>query len=240
MQIQIHKPNIGKAERWISLALGAELLYRSAKKRNLSALPAALIGGGLLYRGINNYCPLYEALGVNRRHPEAASGPDAVSSVVIAKPPAELYRFWRDLRNAPRFMSYVSDVRVIDDTHSEWTMTLPGGHTFKWEGVITEDLPDSGFQWKSGEGSPISVQGSVRFKEAPAGRGSQVIASIRFSRSGGSLLGKLASPLATYRAHNDLTRFKSLMETGEIATTEGQSSGRVWADRSLATSEVAA
>ena len=33
-------------------------------------------------------------------------------------------------------------------------------------------------------------------------------------------------------------RFKSLMETGEIATVEGQTSGRVWADRALTGSEV--
>jgi hypothetical protein len=68
-----------------------------------------------------------------------------------------------------------------------------------------------------------------------------VIASIRFSRSGGgSLLGKLAIPLAKYSVRNDLARFKSLMEAGEIPTTEGQPSGRVWADRALVTSEVPA
>jgi uncharacterized membrane protein len=240
MNRETKKPNIGTAERWISLALGAEFIYRGLKKHSWSSVPAALVGGGLLYRGVSQHCPLYDAMGVDRSSSEGHRGPDAVASVVIAKPAAELYRFWRDLRNAPRFMSHVSHVTVTDDTHSEWTMSLPGGHNMKWHAEIEEDLPDSGFQWKSGEGSPLSVNGSVRFKEAPAGRGTQVIAGVRFSRSGGGLLGKLAAPLAEYRVHSDLQRFKSLMETGEIATTKGQTSGRVWANRSLAASEVPA
>ena len=184
------KINMGTAERWISVALGVEFLYRGLKKHKISALPGAVLGGGLIYRGVKQYCPLYNAMGVDRSSAARKRGPDAVSSVLVARPPAELYRFWRDVQNAPRFMSHVSNVRPIDATHSEWTMTLPGGHSFKYIGEITEDLPDSGFQWRSGEGSPVSVNGTVRFKEAHGGRGTQVIASIRFSRSGGTLLGK--------------------------------------------------
>jgi uncharacterized membrane protein len=233
------KTNIGTAERWLSLALGTEFLYRSLKKRNVSALPAAIIGSGLVYRGLMNYCPVYRALGIDRS--SRLHGPDAAVTITVAKPPADLYAFWRDVQNAPLFMSYVSSVRVIDATHSEWTMTLPGGHSFKWIAEITADEPNSGFEWRAAQGSPISVSGNVRFKHAHGGRGTRVIASIRFSSSGGgSLLGKVAAPLAKYNVHKDLTRFKSLMEAGEIPTTEGQPSGRVWADQALVTSGVPA
>ncbi|MDQ1473274.1 MAG: hypothetical protein QOJ99_4754 [Bryobacterales bacterium] len=239
MNASNRQSNIGTAERWISLALGTEFLYRSLKKRNTSALPAAIIGSGLVYRGLMNYCPLYSALGIDRS--SRLHGPDAAVTIIVAKPPAELYRFWRDVQNAPLFMSHVSAVHVLDQTHSEWTMTLPGGHSFQWTAEITADEPDSGFEWRSAKGSPFSVNGNVRFKKAHGCRGTQVIASIRFSRSGGgSLLGKLATPLAKYSVRNDLARFKSLMEAGEIPTTEGQPSGRVWADRALVTSEVPA
>jgi uncharacterized membrane protein len=239
MDASNRQPNIGTTERWISLALGAEFLYRSLKNRKASALPAAIIGGGLIYRGVKNYCPLYRALGIDRS--SRLHGPDAAVTITVLKPPAELYRFWRNVENAPRFMSHVSRVRVIDETHSEWTMTLPGGHTFKWTAEITADEPGSGFEWRSVQGSPLSVSGNVRFKEAHGGRGTRVIASIRFSRSGGgTLVGKLAGPLAKYNARNDLARFKSLMEAGEIPTTEGQPSGRVWADQALATAQVPA
>ena len=238
MNTGTRKPNIGAAERWISLAIGAEFLYRSLKKHNLAALPAALIGGGLIYRGVNQYCPLYKAMGVDRGLNAVPHGPDAVSAVMVAKPAAELYRFWRDVQNAPRFMSHVSSVRIIDATHSEWTMSLPGGYTFQYVGEVYEDLPDSGFKWRSVEGSPITVNGSVRFREAHGGKGTQVISGVRFSREGGTLLGKLAAPLAQYRVHSDLARFKGLMETGEIATVEGQTSGRVWADRAMVAKEV--
>jgi uncharacterized membrane protein len=231
--------NMGTAERWISLALGTEFLYRSLKKRKLSALPAAIVGTGLVYRGLMNYCAMYKALGVDRS--SRLHGPDAAVTITVARPPVELYEYWRDFQNAPRYMSHVSAVRVIDATHSEWTVALPGGRSFRWTVEITADDPNSGFEWRSAPGSPISVNGNVRFKAAHGGRGTQLIASIRFSRSGGgSLLGKLAGPLAKYNARTDLARFKSLMEAGEIPTTEGQPSGRVGADQALVTSEVPA
>jgi uncharacterized membrane protein len=56
--------NLGDSERLLSLAGGA-LLALLALRRAPSALLMAGLGGYLLYRGANAFCPLWDALGIN-------------------------------------------------------------------------------------------------------------------------------------------------------------------------------
>jgi uncharacterized membrane protein len=42
----------------------------------------------------------------------------------------------------------------------------------------------------------------------------------------GAALARLLNPISSQLIKEDLRRFKSLLETGEIPTTEGQSAGR--------------
>lgn len=215
---------MGAAERWLSLAAGGGLIL-AALRKDVPAIPAALVGAALVYRGAVNHCPLYEAMGIDRSS-TPPEGPDAVAAVTINKSPEELYQFWRDLSNAPTFMKHIKEVRVIDEKTSEWKAELPGGVPMSWKAEIIEDLPNSGIRWRSTGANPVDMKGAVRFTPGPAGRGTRVIASMIFG-SGGGLRAKLAGPFAKYETRKDLMRFKQLMETGEIATTEGQPSGRV-------------
>jgi uncharacterized membrane protein len=189
-----------------------------------SSLPLAAAGAGLMYRGSTRHCPVYSAVGIdNSRH---RSGPDAVSMATIQKPVEEVYSFWRDLSNAPKFMSVIDRVEVLDNRRSHWYAREIAGHSFNYEAEIVDDQPNRGLRWKSLEGSPIEMRGAVRFKPAAGNRGTIVIASMVFGSSAGrGVRGRLASPLANYTMHRDLMRLKQLLETGEIATTEGQPAG---------------
>ena len=190
-----------------------------------TSVPLAVAGAGLMYRGSTRHCPIYSALGVDRSGRK--SGPDAVSMVTIQKPVEEVYSFWRDLGNAPKFMGIIERVEVLDDRRSHWYTREIAGRSFDYEAEITQDTPNGGFRWLSLEGSPIEMRGAVRFKSAPANRGTIVVASVIFgSGAGGSIRGRLASPLAKYTIRQDLMRLKQLLETGEIATTEGQPAGQ--------------
>ncbi len=64
------------------------------------------------------------------------------------------------------------------------------------------------------------------FKDAPGDRGTEIYVDVeqggKLAELGQKLTGK--EPLA--KAKDDLRRFKQLAETGEIITTEGQTSGR--------------
>ena len=112
-------------ERWLSLLLGGGLLLLGARSRR--GLPLALAGGMLLYRGAIGRWAFSEWLGVSgaQAHPQLATsvshrtGIKVERAVVIQKSPEELYRFWRDLANLPRFMSQHVAVERRDDAGSE-------------------------------------------------------------------------------------------------------------------------
>jgi hypothetical protein len=57
--------NIGEAERWASIVGGAVLIVGGLLRGNSRGALAALIGGGLFYRGVSGHCLLYELLGIS-------------------------------------------------------------------------------------------------------------------------------------------------------------------------------
>jgi uncharacterized membrane protein len=167
------------------------------------------------------------------KHPDVAHSdenlPDKSGShlvgrtVTINKPRAELFAFWRDFKNLPRFMEHVESVNVIDEHRSHWTVSAPGGRTVEWDAIVTEEQPDSLIAWKSDEGADVDHSGRIEFKDNSAGRGTEVTATILYDAPGGAV-GKLVAKLfqkdPMTQARHDLRRFKQLMETGEISTAK--------------------
>ncbi|MPY69015.1 MAG: hypothetical protein GEU92_02895 [Alphaproteobacteria bacterium] len=49
-------------------------------------------------------------------------------TVTINKPRAELYAFWRDFRNLPRFMENIEAV-VLEGDRTTWTISAPMGQS---------------------------------------------------------------------------------------------------------------
>lgn len=81
----------------------------------------------------------------------------------------------------------------------------------------------------SRENAAVENSGAVRFERTPGGRGTVVRVEIQYRPPGGaigSLVAKLFGELPEQQVREDLRRFKQLMETGEIITTEGQPAGR--------------
>src|SRR5262245_46531696 len=57
--------NVSDPERWASSVSGGALAAYGLKKGGLGGLSLALLGGGLVYRGITGHCPVYEAVHLN-------------------------------------------------------------------------------------------------------------------------------------------------------------------------------
>jgi uncharacterized membrane protein len=137
----------------------------------------------------------------------------------IMRPAADLYAYWRDLRNLPSIMSHVQDVAVIDDLRSRWSAKGPAGFTAVWEAEIIDDTPGRRIAWRSVGGS-IPNAGSVNFISAPAGRGTELRVEIEWAPPGGTL-GKSFAHLfgddPGLIVETDLRRFKATMEAGHVA-----------------------
>jgi len=75
----------------------------------------------------------------------------------------------------------------------------------------------------------VENAGSVRFRPAPVGRGTEVHLNVDFVPPGGPLaqaLLKLFGDVPNQYIAQYLRDFKQMMETGEKATNKSQSSGR--------------
>lgn len=158
------------------------------------------------------------------RQSNGASGKvRATETIIIDKSPEELYRFWRDLRNVPQFMTRIESVEDSGGGNSHWTMRLPHGGTMEWDSEIIWDNPNERISWQAVQGSGLDHQGTVRFEPAPGGRGTMVRLDIQYSAPGGAMGTKIANlfhgdPMSQLR--QDLRRFKQIMETGEVVHSD--------------------
>lgn len=222
--------NIGKLERLVSILGGSVLAIAGLKRRSLGGLSLAALGGGLMLRGATGHCEVYRSLKINTA--DAASetyGIHVEQAITINKPAKELYRFWRNLENLPHFMQHLESVAVQDPTHSHWVAKAPAGQTVKWDAEIINEKPNRLIAWKSLPGADVENAGSVRFEPAPGGRGTEVHITLQYYPIGGvvgAAIAKMFGEEPSIQVADDLRRFKRLMETGEIATTEGQPTGK--------------
>jgi uncharacterized membrane protein len=151
------------------------------------------------------------------------------TSIATTRSPDECYQFWRNIENLPRFMDSVESVQARDEQHSHWVVKGPAGTTIEWDSEITEDRPGAALAWRTLEGAQLPNAGSVIFEADPRGRGTIIRLSMHYSPVGGQLTAGLAKLLhrdPQSQVREDLRRFKQLLETGEIATTHGQPTGR--------------
>ena len=207
----------------IDLALlGAAFRSRRSNRNKLAMATAAVAG----VTALDAIC----SRRLSRLNGARGAGAIRVAqSVTINRSPEELYRFWRDFQNLPRFMKHLESVRATGDRRSHWAAKAPAGRTVEWDAEITEDRPNELIAWRSLEGSDVDSVGSVRFERAPGGRGAIVRVEMRYSPPAGRVGATVARLLGEgpeLRIKDDLRRFKQIMEAGEIITTEGQPAGR--------------
>lgn len=229
-QIDAMKPAAGsgraRAARWAALAGGGALAFYGLSRRTPLGYGLALAGGGLLY------CGATARPALQGRSPNASvrhgQGIKIVRSVTVARPPEELYHFWRDFENLPRFMKRLKEVRVQDERRSHWVVTGPAGRKIAWDAEIINEEPGHLIGWRSLPGADIGNAGSVRFSPAPGGRGTEVKVTLEYDPPAGALGAAFAALFGEepgQQAAEDLKRFKQIIETGELATTHGQPAG---------------
>lgn len=143
--------------------------------------------------------------------------------ILVNRTPEEVYQFWRNLENLPRFMHHLESVQVTGQGRSHWKAKAPAGMTVEWEAQITDDRPNELLCWRSIEGSEIPNSGAVRFEKAPGGRGTLIQVDLEYSPPGGRMgaqVAKLFGREPSQQVEEDLRAFKKLMETGEIPQSD--------------------
>ena len=77
-------------------------------------------------------------------HPSLKSGEGIKmeQSVTINRSPDEIYSFWRQLENLPRFMDHIKSVTQLGDNVSHWVVQTSAGKELEWDARLIEDKPD--------------------------------------------------------------------------------------------------
>jgi uncharacterized membrane protein len=226
--------NLGTSERIVSAFGGAALVAIGLRNiGSLSGITALLGGGFLLTRGLSGYCAITNAI-EHKSQSRNASAMEIKSTFTVNKPRADVYAFWRNLENLPRFMQHLENVTELDDKRSSWTAKIPGADKIpgkigqvSWEAEITEDISGERIAWCSLPGSTVDNAGEVRFTDAADGMGTEINAYISYRLPAGDLgmmAAKLFNPAIEKMMRDDLRNFKQLLETGEAPVRAQRSS----------------
>jgi uncharacterized membrane protein len=222
--------NVGRTERWISGVAGAALLGYGLRRRKLRALLLPL-GAGLIRRAVTGRCEVNRALGRNSARGEGRVSPVASlqrgegtrieQAVTINRPREELFHFWRQFDNLPRFMDNLEAVTILDARRSHWVAKGPGGTRVEWDAEIHNEIQDELIAWRSLPGADVDQAGSVHFSPVPEG-GTEVRVIMRYAAPAGKLGDAVAHLLGEdpeRQIADDLRRFKQVMDAGEVAAT---------------------
>ncbi|HEX7003493.1 MAG TPA: SRPBCC family protein [Trueperaceae bacterium] len=148
--------------------------------------------------------------------------------VTINRSVPDLYRFWRNVENLPRVMSYLEEVTKLGDRRSRWVAKGPAGQKIEWEAEITDARENELVAWRSLEGSEVPNEGSVRFSRSPDGSGTVVDVALTYHPPGGkagSAIAKLFGREPAQEIRRDLERFKERVESGNLILASGTQGG---------------
>jgi uncharacterized membrane protein len=185
------------------------------------------IAGALLERALSGRCAVNRMLGRNSALDDERSSPvtsvgrgegvRVEEGVVVNRPRSEVYRFWRNLENLPRFMDHLESVTMLDSDRSHWIAKGPAGTRVEWDAVIHNEIPNALLAWRSLEGSEVDNAGSVHFRPTETGD-TEVRVVLRYDPPAGRLgaaVAKLFGEEPSRQVAEDLRRLKQVVEAGE-------------------------
>jgi uncharacterized membrane protein len=238
-QIRSGKLNVSPVERFISGIGGGALIGYGVFRRDWPGAIIGVLGIPLMVRAVTGNSFLYKGLDINtaqymqvqshKQGQDSSNGIKIVRAVTIERSPDELYRFWRNFENLPRFMEHLDAVTVQDSTHSHWVAKAPAGKHVEWDAMITNERENELISWHSVGKSDIGNAGTVQFTPAPGGRGTVVKVTLEYDPPAGRLgatIAKLFGEEPEQQVREGMRHFKEIMEAGEIPTNKGQPAGR--------------
>ncbi len=228
--------NVHPIERMLSTGLGMSFALLGLLRRGIIGAGMGGFGAALIHRGMTGHCPMYAALRVSTAH--GVRGPSASvphlqgirvkHATTIHQQPNDIYRFWRQLENLPKFMRHLESVIDLGGGRSRWRAKGPADSVVAWDAEIINDVENELIAWRSLPGSQIPNAGSVRFQPA-LGEGTIVTVTLEYDPPAGLIgaaIAKLLGADPDAQVKEDLHDLKVLLEGGEAPHLGAQWRGR--------------
>jgi uncharacterized membrane protein len=147
--------------------------------------------------------------------------------IIVNAPISQVFSFWKNFENFPRFMENIESVQVIGPELTHWKMKGPLGTAVEWDAKTLTVEEDKKISWKS-TGGTIETHGGVIFEEVDAER-TRVTVGIEYHPPGGAI-GEAVAKLFNNpenQLEEDLMRFKKVVQEGrdEFAGSATSASG---------------
>ena len=155
---------------------------------------------------------------LTQTHPSRAHhGLRIAEGIRIDRAVEDVFDFWRDVTNLPRFMAYVDSVESHGDGTSHWVIKGPGGVTLEWDAHLVNEQRPRLIAWESVGSPDVFSAGSVKFTPLSADA-TDVEVRVQYDpptiKAGAELAAIMGlSPAAVLR--EDLRRLKQLLESVE-------------------------
>lgn len=140
------------------------------------------------------------------------------ASIVINRPPREIYDFWRNFPNLSRFMENIKSVETLSAVRSHWVIKAPAGTSVEFDSRVIDDVPGRSISWESEPGAAVPNRGRVEFIETAAGNGTNVLVTMSYeppAGAAGRIVAKFFQREPSVQAREDLARLKVLLEASE-------------------------
>jgi uncharacterized membrane protein len=194
------------AQRALAGAAGAALAMYGYLRGGVRGMALCVTGGALVARASAN-----ESL----ERLAKSHGIYLEKMMRVDAPVEQVYAYWRNLENFPRWMSHVREVRPLGGDRWHWSVDGPAGFPVEWDSELLNVAENREMTWRSVAGSQVDHTGRVRFE--PEGRGTRVHVQLRYSPPGGVVGHAVAKAFGVdprSEMDHDLSRLRSLIEGG--------------------------
>lgn len=191
-------------------------LYALARRSTLSPILAAG-AAAMLARAATNI-DTQRLLGQRGRR-----GIDIRKTIFVAAPIDEVFAFWNDFGDFPKFLRNVREVSRNPDGRWHWVVAGPLGTTTQWNVEVTRNVPNECIAWSTTPGSHVQHAGVARF--LPEDGGTRIDIEMSYNPPAGAAGHVVASLFGAdpgAEMDEDLVRAKSFLETGKPARDAAQ------------------
>ena len=209
--------NWSPATRLLSSVGGSLLTLYGLTRKGVAKPVLSTAGLVLTARGVTNL-DTRSLLGLGM----GENGIKVQKAININAPIDEVYRFWRNFENFPRFMNHVKEIRM-EDGISTWKVEGPAGVPVEFQSYITRDIPNELIAWESPPDSQVRHIGFVRFDQSYGG-GTRVTVQMSYAPPAGVAGHAIAGLFGVdprQAMNDDLARLKSLLEEGKTSADKG-------------------
>ena len=148
-------------------------------------------------------------------------------SIEVQAPAEDVFRYWSNFENFPRFMSNIEEIRMTGQDTSHWRVKGPLGKSVQFDARTTEMDLGRGIGWNTIDGE-VMTSGEVRFEEVGPGR-TRVDVTMNYADPPGGAVGEAVANILSTPERNlkqDLENFAGIVERGELGGAGAQTPSR--------------